>query len=428
MSQDEHTNYAPDAGNDNLAELDGIGERYAAALAQVGIHSFRDLIKYTPKTLSEVLKAQAGVKISEKRIDTENWIGQARQALGRKNLPVLDVSTSEETLEEEAENWEERGTFQVIFEVRQPNGEAIWQTRVYDDHSGDETPLEGVDPAVWANWILERTGLDVQGESQEKGDEIDRLQHEMDALQAKYEQALTEITQLQQDLEAAGAKTAAATEGQNEALMAEIQTLRANYEEAVRARDQASAEAQSLQSVTQQLQAQLDAAIRSMVSARSGDKMPPSGHAQRPPLPAREARTQAVDQNGTAQPADTIEAETPDLQVNIQDVIFSADSMPATGRILFGIEGRNALRVTHLTASSCVVEIRGVSPQGRASTLLAKLKVPLVPDQFVYEIPFELHIAEAGTYTLLTKLHLTSPGGSATAVHQAAATMVQPPP
>jgi hypothetical protein len=61
--------------------------------------------------------------------------------------------------------WKQRAGFSVFFDYKMDElGERIWQTRVYDNKSGVEEPLPGIDTAAWVNWILERAKLPVAAE------------------------------------------------------------------------------------------------------------------------------------------------------------------------------------------------------------------------------------------------------------------------
>lgn len=64
--------------SDDLTRIDGIGPKYAQALEQLGIVSFARLGEQVAPALAEQLRAQ-GVRIIGARIESEDWIGQARQ-------------------------------------------------------------------------------------------------------------------------------------------------------------------------------------------------------------------------------------------------------------------------------------------------------------------------------------------------------------
>lgn len=60
---------------DDLTLIDGIGERYANALAEIGITSFAALAAQDPVELSRRMES----RVSAERIRRDDWIGQARQ-------------------------------------------------------------------------------------------------------------------------------------------------------------------------------------------------------------------------------------------------------------------------------------------------------------------------------------------------------------
>ena len=417
MSQNENAAMVPDEEHDNLAELDGIGERYSAGLAKAGVNSFNDLVKYTPKTLSEALKERAGLKISEKRIDSQNWIGQARQALGRKKLPAVRMPPPKPT-PEKPEEWKERGTFTVSFESRMIKGEEVWQTLVYDDEpSGEELPLPGISIDTWANRILDKAGLqalaqEAQTEPNRQTDtthtEIERLKQELDALNLSLSAA--------QD-EAAQAKARA--EKLENALQNVRQELETARTEATKAKAEAKTSTEAIESVKQQAQAQIDAAFQAAAAAQGM-------HRSREAAETANQNSQVVTPSGQRLAPEelketTTSARRPTLQVRIQNVMVEDND---SGKISFVIEGNQALMVTRLKPD-CVIEIRGVNPHGNASTLLAKIATALAPNQLVYEVPFMLRIPRPGAYDLFTTLRLTTVVGLITAAHRGG-TIVQP--
>jgi hypothetical protein len=60
---------------DDLTLIDGIGERYARALNELGIISFAQLARQDPAELSQRMNS----RVSAERIRNQDWIGQARQ-------------------------------------------------------------------------------------------------------------------------------------------------------------------------------------------------------------------------------------------------------------------------------------------------------------------------------------------------------------
>ncbi|MFC1960010.1 DUF4332 domain-containing protein [Chloroflexota bacterium] len=71
----------PAAQPDNLTDIDGIGPKYAQALAALGILTFSQLSSQNPAELAEQLKAQ-GVRVTADRIQQQTWIAQATRLMG----------------------------------------------------------------------------------------------------------------------------------------------------------------------------------------------------------------------------------------------------------------------------------------------------------------------------------------------------------
>lgn len=78
--------------------IDGIGPKFAEALTELGITTFDDLIQHTPAELAQLLKSK-GVRVTDTRIESEDWLGQARAHLARKGTIALDEATSAEATE-----------------------------------------------------------------------------------------------------------------------------------------------------------------------------------------------------------------------------------------------------------------------------------------------------------------------------------------
>lgn len=153
---------------DNLEAIKGIGPSFSEALYEIGICRFADLAQYTPQDLSKVLLEQAGVRVPPERIETKDWIGQARELVQQGNTermpPEEQVKLAKKP--EEAPSPPTRSytaEFTVFFDyVTDEHGEWIWQTRLYyAGNGGEETILPGIETAQWVNWILERANLPV---------------------------------------------------------------------------------------------------------------------------------------------------------------------------------------------------------------------------------------------------------------------------
>jgi hypothetical protein len=120
---------------DDLTRITGIGGYWANALNRVGIRRFGDLAQQSPSDLSELLE-KAGFKASPEK--TEKWIEEAKER-----------------------SWKTHAEFSVFFEYKTgEHGEREWQTRVYGEkRAGVQAPFQGVEPALWTEWILEQANL-----------------------------------------------------------------------------------------------------------------------------------------------------------------------------------------------------------------------------------------------------------------------------
>lgn len=63
---------------DDFTKIKGIGSRYAAVLAAVGITRYQQLAKQTPEGLAALLLPHVP-NISARQIQSKDWIGQAAQ-------------------------------------------------------------------------------------------------------------------------------------------------------------------------------------------------------------------------------------------------------------------------------------------------------------------------------------------------------------
>ena len=87
----ERNNFASgddESARDDLRRVTGVGQVYAKALYQIGIRRFADLILYTPQALSQALLERAGVRAKADKIESEDWIGQARRLAEEVQLRV----------------------------------------------------------------------------------------------------------------------------------------------------------------------------------------------------------------------------------------------------------------------------------------------------------------------------------------------------
>ncbi|MBC8496321.1 MAG: DUF4332 domain-containing protein [Chloroflexi bacterium] len=62
----------PPSEPDDLAQIDGIGPKYAAVLMDAGVKSFAQLAQMKPEEVQEIIRAATG-----RAPDPANWIEQA---------------------------------------------------------------------------------------------------------------------------------------------------------------------------------------------------------------------------------------------------------------------------------------------------------------------------------------------------------------
>jgi hypothetical protein len=157
---------------DKLMAIDGIAEKTAEAMYEIGIHSYADLTEYlsqyTAQEVSEALK-EHGVNRPPALIDKQTLTRQAKVFSQAGNNPTTlpeEETGPAETTEEAPSSPESRehdAVFTVSFgEVRDEDGQTLLQTTVYDEkNAGKEEVFQGSDTALWVNWILERADLPV---------------------------------------------------------------------------------------------------------------------------------------------------------------------------------------------------------------------------------------------------------------------------
>lgn len=170
MGTEEHVAASADGKRDDLKTINGIGSKWADALHRTGVRRFEDLAQYTPHSLAKALLDQAGVKVPPERIEAKQWIGQARELAQHANpgrTPANEETEAAGNPRQTApkRKWKQHAAFSVFFDYEiDEHGERIWQTRVYDNESGIEEPLPGIESTPWVNWILERAKLPVSAE------------------------------------------------------------------------------------------------------------------------------------------------------------------------------------------------------------------------------------------------------------------------
>ncbi len=146
--------------NNELGDIDGLGEKSADALYEFGIHNFADLTQHTPDFLSEVLQ-KAGVKVSAKTIENKDWIGKARKLAEsvKQEPPLLEPEATSMNVSDET--WREHAmlTKKIEYMIGE-DGQKNWQTYIYrEQNAGDDVKIPGITPINWVNWILEKANL-----------------------------------------------------------------------------------------------------------------------------------------------------------------------------------------------------------------------------------------------------------------------------
>jgi hypothetical protein len=151
----------------NLLAINGIGDKTARILPKIGISNCAELAQYlaqhTAEELSELL-AGRGVHVGPKKIENEDWLGQAREQVGQASAEPAPGQRNAEATEE----WEptsnhpvqhvDRAVFTVDFEREGDD----WKVTTYDEREPDPRKAHheaGLAPSEWANWILMQMGL-----------------------------------------------------------------------------------------------------------------------------------------------------------------------------------------------------------------------------------------------------------------------------
>jgi hypothetical protein len=179
MAVDENTSSSTGNQQDNLETIIGIGPKTAAALSRIGIHRLEELAESTPDGLAKALADGADLRISPRRIEAMNWIGQAKQKLAERNKDASGSPRAETTAMPNAQASgnqldalnDLQAEFTLYFESKGPGqDEKTWQTRVIQTRLRDqdlekEMIFVGTEPHPWVNWILQQADLPVEVES-----------------------------------------------------------------------------------------------------------------------------------------------------------------------------------------------------------------------------------------------------------------------
>jgi hypothetical protein len=172
----------PDDG-DGLRQIKGIGQAIAQALNSLGIHRYADLVSFTPNSLADLLKAEIPT-ISSKRIEREDWIGQAQSlAHSQEELepprPEADEAPApsaegreKDTGKAPRKDWRELADFFVSFGFAiGPEGEERLQTKVHHSQADKPKEWDGIVTDELINWMLNQADLSLPTETEAQVEE-----------------------------------------------------------------------------------------------------------------------------------------------------------------------------------------------------------------------------------------------------------------
>lgn len=148
-----------DQARNDLSAIDGIGPKTARALPEIGISSHAELAEYltehTASDLSESL-AEQGVQVSAKKIENEDWLGEAKKLAGQPNTEPANAD-HEEGAAKKQENTPNRPDSlpdEVPFMVTFKREQDCWKVVTYDERYNGPEKEWGIEPSEWAHWIL----------------------------------------------------------------------------------------------------------------------------------------------------------------------------------------------------------------------------------------------------------------------------------
>jgi hypothetical protein len=159
MSANTGTPASNEQAGGNLRDIDGIGPTIAKTLPKLGISNCAELAQYlaqhTAEELSELL-AKRNVKIAAKKIENEDWLGQARERAAQASMEPATLRRGSKAAEEGEEipnhpvNRLDEVRFGVIFKREKDR----WTVTTYDERRNGPEKVWGIEPTEWANWIL----------------------------------------------------------------------------------------------------------------------------------------------------------------------------------------------------------------------------------------------------------------------------------
>ncbi len=163
---------------DDLQQIRGVAAATARALNNLGILRFADLARYTPAKLARLLKPELSW-ISAKRIDREDWTGQASKLAHAGASEGQSSEKKEAAQEVEAisnhPSWQRRAEFTIFFDYKEETGERNWRTTVYHDETGEEIEILGYEPFSWVEWISRQGNLPLAEQPLPLQEEIEAL-------------------------------------------------------------------------------------------------------------------------------------------------------------------------------------------------------------------------------------------------------------
>ena len=152
------------ASND-LQEIEGLGPKSAEALVRLGIGNCAELARYLRKHSAQALSdklAEEGVTVAAKTIENADWLRQARELSARPATKPAKRSQEKAGTGDRQEEPDQPtdSAIEVLFDVRFRRKGHRWVVKTYDERDGGLREYHGIDPAEWANWILDQMRSD----------------------------------------------------------------------------------------------------------------------------------------------------------------------------------------------------------------------------------------------------------------------------
>lgn len=169
-NQKEKSSSLPER-KDDFQKINGIGSSIEQALNSLGIYTYEELSNQTPENLAILLKNKV-LMITPKRIESADWIGQARRlASEQKPSEAAQVSRGEpyQAHRQKGENgnsgkaaisWQELADFFVSFgHAVDPDGNKKLQTKVHHSQADQLMQWDGIAVEELVDWILDQAKL-----------------------------------------------------------------------------------------------------------------------------------------------------------------------------------------------------------------------------------------------------------------------------